>query len=159
MYIIVDFVRLIIKYIKYISLMERVYIDGIFDLFHRGHIESLKQAKNIRKNVYLVVGVISDRDANNYKRMPIINEDDRAELLRNVNIVDEVITNAPLVVTKEFVELNNIDLVVHGFSDNEDWDKQKDFFEYLINENKFEKIDYYNKTSTTDIINRIKTEY
>ena len=109
--------------------MERVYIDGIFDLFHRGHIESLKQAKNIRKNVYLVVGVISDRDANNYKRMPIINEDDRAELLRNVNIVDEVITNAPLVVTKEFVELNNIDLVVHGFSNNEDWDKQKDFFE------------------------------
>ena len=103
--------------------------------------------------------MISDRDANNYKRMPIINEDDRAELLRNVNIVDEVITNAPLVVTKEFVELNNIDLVVHGFSDNEDWDKQKDFFEYLINENKFEKIDYYNKTSTTDIINRIKTEY
>ena len=47
---------------------------------------------------------------------------------------------------------NNIDLVVHGFSNNEDWDKQKDFFEYLINENKFEKIDYYNKTSTTDIL-------
>ena len=91
--------------------------------------------------------------------MPIINEDDRAELLRSVNIVDKVITNVPLAITKEFVELNNIDLVVHGFSNNEDWEKQKDFFEYLINENKFMKIDYYDKTSTTDIINRIKTEY
>ena len=139
--------------------MKRVYIDGIFDLFHRGHIESLKQAKNICDNVYLMVGVISDQDANNYKRMPIINEDDRAELLRSVNIVDEVLTNVPLSVTKEFIELNNIDLVVHGFSNNEDWEKQKDFFEYLINENKFKKIDYYDKTSTTYIINRIKTKY
>ena len=139
--------------------MKRVYIDGIFDLFHRGHIESLKQAKNICDDVYLIVGVVSDKDATSYKRMPIINEDDRAELLRSVNIVDEVLTNVPLAVTKEFVELNNIDLVVHGFSNNEDWEKQKYFFEYLINENKFKKINYYDKTSTTDIINRIKTEY
>ena len=28
-----------------------VYIDGVFDLFHRGHLESLKKCKNICDNV------------------------------------------------------------------------------------------------------------
>jgi len=34
---------------------KRVYIDGIFDLFHRGHIESFKKTKNI----YGILAVIS----------------------------------------------------------------------------------------------------
>ena len=54
--------------------MKIVYIDGIFDLFHRGHLESLKQAKNIYEDCFLLVGVISDEEAKSYKREPIINE-------------------------------------------------------------------------------------
>ena len=136
-----------------------VYIDGIFDLFHRGHLESLKKAKNIRKNVYLIVGVISDEDSKNYKRLPIINENDREEIIRNIKFVDKVISYAPLVITKDFINNNNIDLVVHGFSNDNDWQKQKHFFEYLIKENKFEKITYYDKISTTEIIKNIKNNY
>ena len=139
--------------------MSRVYIDGIFDLFHRGHLESLKKAKNIRENSYLIVGVISDKDAENYKRLPIINEEDRIEIIKNINIVDEVIANSPLVLTKDFIEENKIDLVVHGFSNDSDWEKQKNFFDYLIKEGKFEKISYYDKISTTGIIKKIKDDY
>ena len=58
--------------------MKRIYIDGIFDLFHRGHLESLKQAKNIDKDIYLIVGIIDDETASGYKRKPIINQFDRA---------------------------------------------------------------------------------
>ena len=137
----------------------RVYIDGIFDLFHRGHLESLKKAKNSYENTHLIVGVISDKVAENYKRAPVINHQDRLEIIKSINIVDEVITDPPLVVTLQFVEENNIDLVVHGFANDEDWEKQKDFFKDLVEFNKFKRIDYYQKTSTTDIIKKIKSEY
>lgn len=139
--------------------MCRVYIDGIFDLFHRGHLESLKQAKKIEENTYLIVGVISDEVAKDYKRIPVISYEDRMEIIKNLSIVDEVIENPPLVITEEFVKINNIDLVVHGFSNEDDWEKQKDFFEFLTKNNKFKRIDYYDKTSTTDIISRIKNDY
>lgn len=136
--------------------MNRVYIDGIFDLFHRGHLESLRQAKNIYDNTYLIVGVISDEVARDYKRLPIISEVDRIEIIKSIEIVNEVIENAPLVITKDFVIRNNLDLVVHGFSNEDDWLKQKTFFEYLIQSGKFKKINYYQETSTTSIINKIK---
>ena len=136
--------------------MNRVYIDGIFDLFHRGHLESLRQAKNLYDNTYLIVGVISDEVARDYKRLPIISEVDRLEIIKSIDIVNEVIENAPLVITEDFVIRNNLDLVVHGFSNEEDWLKQKTFFEYLIQSGKFKKINYYQETSTTSIINKIK---
>ena len=139
--------------------MKRIYIDGIFDLFHRGHLESLKQAKNIDKDIYLIVGIIDDETASGYKRKPIINQFDRAEIIKNIKIVDEIIESAPLVLTREFIEENNIDLVVHGFANDNDWEKQQDFFKYLIENNKFKKINYYDKISTTDIINNIKRNY
>lgn len=132
---------------------NRVYLDGIFDLFHRGHLESIKQCKNLGKEV--IIGVISDKDANNYKRLPIINENDRAEIIRNVKLVDEVIENAPLIINLEFLEKNNIDLVVHGFANEDDYIKQKLFFETIEKVGKFKRIEYCTKTSTTDIINKI----
>ena len=75
---------------------KRVYIDGIFDLFHRGHLESFYKTKNIfgdkeSNTVEVIVGVISDKDAEKYKRLPIINEVDRCEIVKNIRIVDEVI--------------------------------------------------------------------
>ena len=137
----------------------RVYIDGIFDLFHRGHLESLKKAKNTYENSILIVGIISDEVAKDYKRKPVICHKDRIEIIKSINIVDEVIINPPLIVTLDFVKKNNIDLVVHGFSDDSDWEKQKSFFKELINVDKFKRIDYYKETSTTDIIKKIKDNY
>ena len=50
-------------------------------------------------------------------------------------------------------------MVVHGFADDNDWEKQKDFFKFLIDVNKFERINYYQRTSTTEIIKNIKLNY
>ena len=55
--------------------MTRVYMDGIFDLYHRGHVESFK--KCLKFGDELIIGVISDQDATKYKRKPIICEEDR----------------------------------------------------------------------------------
>jgi choline-phosphate cytidylyltransferase len=136
---------------------KKIYIDGVFDLFHRGHLESLRKAKNYSENSYLIVGIVSDEDAEGYKRKPIISFEDRCEIIKAINIVDEVIEKSPLVVTKEFIEEHGIDYVVHGFANQSDWDKQKSFFEPIID--KFGTIEYYDKISTTDIISKIKNNY
>ena len=133
----------------------RIYVDGIYDLFHRGHLESLKICKNLYENVYLIVGVIGDSDATNYKREPIYKEDDRYEIIRNIKFVDEIVENAPLIITEEFINKYNIDYVVHGFSTDSDSNNQKIFFEIPKKLNKFFEVPYYDKISTTDILNKI----
>ena len=139
-------------------MIKRVYVDGVFDLFHRGHLESIRKAKNVLNdpdNTYLIVGVVSDKDCESYKRTPIINEKDRLEIVKSIKFVDEIIFPCPLKITMNFVKENNIDLVVHGFSNDQDREKQKIFFEDIINNNVFQEIEYYDKISTTDIIKKL----
>lgn len=139
-----------------------VYIDGVFDLFHRGHLESLIKAKNCLndpKNTYLIVGIVSDKDATSYKRKPIISEEDRREIISSIKCVDRVICPCPLVIDMNFIIENNIDLVVHGFVSEEDRNKQKEFYETITKEGYFKEIEYYSKISTSDIIKNIKQNY
>tara|TARA_B100000674_G_scaffold365559_1_gene308073 strand:+ start:123 stop:530 length:408 start_codon:yes stop_codon:yes gene_type:complete len=128
-------------------------MDGVFDLFHRGHIEAIKKCKNFGDEI--VIGVISDKDAESYKRLPLINENDRIEIIKNLKIVNEVIPNAPLILNKEFIIDNNLDIIVHSFSNEKDFEKQKEFFKIPIEMGIFKKINYYSKVSTTDIIKKI----
>ncbi len=65
-----------------------VYTDGVFDLLHANHIALLKEARAIGDK--LVVGVVSDREAAKYKRLPIISQDERLFMIRNLSCVDEV---------------------------------------------------------------------
>lgn len=136
-----------------------IYTDGIFDLFHRGHIEYLNLIKKTYPNFKLYVGVINDQDATKYKRKPIYNHEDRVTIISNIKCVDNVIENAPLIVNEEFLNKYNIDLVVHGFSNEKDIEKQKEFFEIPVKLNKFASIPYYNKISSTEIIEKIKKYY
>ena len=139
--------------------MKRVYIDGVFDLFHRGHLESIIKAKSALDdpdNTYLIVGIVSDNDCSSYKRNPIINEEDRVEIIKSIKYVDQVIFPCPLNVTLEFIKENSIDLVVHGFSCEADREKQKDFFAEIKTAGYFKEIDYYSKISTTEIISKLK---
>lgn len=136
--------------------MFNIYIDGIYDLFHAGHINTLKNIKNMENNVKLIVGLINDKDATNYKRKPIINETNRYIMLESCKYVDEIITNAPLFITKDFMDNHKIDLVVHSFSNKNDENKQMEFFKVPIKMNRYKTIEYSNIESTTNIINRIK---
>lgn len=138
--------------------VKRVYIDGIFDVFHRGHLESLRKAKEFYSGeVELIVGVISDEDATKYKRKPIFNEEDRYLIIRSIKYVDEVILGSPLILTSEFIKKHKIDSVVHGFSDMDDYNKQKEFYSDI--ETIFHRIPYYKHESTTMILNKIYSQF
>ena len=128
----------------------RVYMDGIFDLFHVGHLEAIKMMKQFGS--YVIIGVVSDEDATEYKRKPIINELHRVEMLKQCKYVDEVIFPCPMSVTSEFMSANQISLVVHGFRDEDDYEKQKKYFkdvDLMI-------IPYSQLDNTTNIIHRVK---
>lgn len=129
-----------------------VYVDGVFDLFHAGHINFLKEAKKYGDK--LLVGVITDKDVESYKRTPIIAHSDRITMLKFCKLVDKVIEYPPLVITEEFILKNKIDLVIHA-----DDSKQEEFFKVPISKGIMKYIPYTSRISTTKLINSIAEKY
>jgi choline-phosphate cytidylyltransferase len=136
--------------------MKIIYTDGIFDLFHRGHLEYIKHCKETFDDVFLIVGIVNDKDATEYKRPPIYSENDRYEIVSNIRYVDKIVKDAPLIIDEKFMNEHQIDYVIHSFSNEADEEKQKEFYKFPIMLNKFMKIKYYMSISTTDIIQKIK---
>lgn len=132
-----------------------VYMDGVFDLFHIGHLEAIRQCSALGDKV--IIGVTGDKDAEGYKRSPIVPESERVAIIQALREVDQVICPCPLVVTERFMEDLGIDLVVHGFANDEDAERQKEFFETPVKMGKFRRIEYYRGLSTTDRINGIQS--
>lgn len=66
------------------------YTTGVFDLFHIGHLNLLKRAKE--NCDYLIVGVSTDELVQNYKRKtPVIPYKERVEIVKSLVFVDEVV--------------------------------------------------------------------
>ena len=66
------------------------YTQGTFDMFHIGHLNLLKHAKELCD--ILIVGVNSDELVEEYKhKKPIIHELERKEILQAIRYVDNVV--------------------------------------------------------------------
>lgn len=64
------------------------YTQGVFDMFHIGHLNLLNNAK--MQCDYLIVGVNSDALVRDYKsKITVINERDRCMIIQNIKAVDE----------------------------------------------------------------------
>ncbi|KAE9555039.1 hypothetical protein FO519_001785 [Halicephalobus sp. NKZ332] len=92
----------------------RIYTDGVYDLFHPGHIEQLRQAKEAFPKVHLIVGVCSDSETLEVKKcLPIMNEVERMNMVKQCKYVDEVYICPPFFPTLDFVDSIKADLVAH----------------------------------------------
>ena len=92
----------------------RIYADVVGDLFHRGHVEFFRKLSKLKKNSRVIIGIHSDETIMTYKRKPIFCMEDRIEIIKSCKFVDEIIPNAPLLITENFLKKHNIHFVVHG---------------------------------------------
>ena len=72
--------------------MTVVFTNGVFDILHPGHVRYLREARALGDK--LIVGINSDRSARALGKAPdrpINSENDRAEVLRALACVDEVV--------------------------------------------------------------------
>lgn len=67
-----------------------IFVNGTFDILHRGHLELLNYAKSLGN--YLCVGIDTDERVKEKKgpTRPIHNQDERKFFLENLKAVDEV---------------------------------------------------------------------
>lgn len=88
------------------------YIDMVGDLFHYGHVNQIKRVYDMGYNV--IVGVHSDETVQTYKRKPILTMDERIKVINVCVYVNSIIKDAPLIISKNFLDKHNIDMVFHG---------------------------------------------
>lgn len=132
------------------------YTTGVFDLFHIGHLNILKRAKE--QCEYLIVGVSTDEVAEAYKkRKPVIPFEERFEIIKAIRYVDKVIPQTSMD-KMEAWETLHFDVLFHG----SDWKGSAMYDEV---EKKLQSVGvdtvflpHTTGTSSTMIIDRLREE-
>ena len=86
-------------------------VDMSLTIIHHGHIRILQKASNLG---HVVVGLTSDDEIFKFKGfIPQLSFEQRKEIALAIRYVDEVVECGWLV-DEEFMDLHNIDFLVHG---------------------------------------------
>ena len=107
------------------------YIAGVFDLFHIGHLNMFKRAKEQCR--YLIVGVVSDEGVRlNKQAEPFVPFEERIEMVRSCRYVDEAV-KLPLnfAGTRDMFKKYHFDVQFSGSDYEHDpgWLAEKEFLE------------------------------
>ena len=107
------------------------YIAGVFDLFHVGHLEKFKLAKE--QCDYLIVGLVTDESVINIKKTtPFIPFEDRKAMLEACRYVDEVVAIPPnFGGTRDAWRMYGFDVQFSGsdYQNDPTWQASKEFLE------------------------------
>ena len=91
------------------------YTTGVYDMFHIGHLNILRRAKE--QCEYLIVGVSTDELVETYKhKLPVIPFEEREAIVAAIKYVDQVVTQTSLDKLAAWEQLH-FDVVLHG----DDW--------------------------------------
>lgn len=132
--------------------MRRIYAKVVADLMHPGHVEFFRQARALGDS--LTVNVVPDARVALAKRAPVLSTEERVELVRACRYVDEVITDGPKVITREFMDARGFHIYAFGANgDDELRTKLADCAD--LPADRKARVEYSTGISTTEIIARI----
>lgn len=125
---------------------KNVWVNGCFDVLHRGHIEMLKYAKSL--GTYLTVGIDSDNRVKLAKgsNRPFNAEEDRKYMLESISCVNRVIIFDTDEELRENIRESSSSLMVVG----SDWQGKK-----VIGQELVEGVSFFDRIgdySTTKIL-------
>lgn len=110
------------------------YTTGVFDLFHVGHLNILKRAKE--QCEYLIVGVSTDEVVTEYKhKTPIIPFEQRIAIVESIRYVDAVVPQKSMNKMEAWNKLK-FDVIFHG----SDWENSA-MYNQIIEEFKKVSVD------------------
>ena len=135
-----------------------VYVIGVFDLFHRGHLAFLERARACGDR--LVVAINGDDMVTSYKRRPIQSEEDRLAIVQALRCVDHAFVIRDYDNRLAMLE-HDVDVVVHG----DDWAADSYMEQIRVTPRFLERhgiellfVPYTSGVSTSALIERIRGE-
>lgn len=91
------------------------YTSGVFDLFHIGHVNILKEAHSLCD--YLIVGVTTDQFTKKIKnKFPVVPYKERIKIVRSCKFVDKAVKKKELNITTAWHKYQ-FDVMIKG----DDW--------------------------------------
>ena len=137
-----------------------IYTDGVYDVHHYGHANLFENIKKEFPESFLIVGVHTDENTTKYKYIPVMNEYERVKILESNKFIDKVIISHSWVITEDFINQHNIDLVCRDITTYKCTNKLtgeiiEDTYSIVKSLNKFYNIKYTDSISSSEIIDRI----
>ena len=128
------------------------YTSGVFDLFHIGHVNILRQSKALCDK--LIVGVSTDELVYKYKnKYPVIPEKERLKIIKSIKFVNHAIYQDSM---DKFINFKKLDFDIMFVGD--DWYNNTKWNKLELKFNKLGvKIIYfpYTKSTSSTKINKI----
>ena len=137
--------------------MTKVYVPGVFDVFHVGHLNYIQSAA--KQGDELIVGVQEDRSVLLHKGTRLVNSlPERIAIIEALRCVDSVISYTD-VFQGAILDAFNIDVFVCGkdYGSNSEFHAQKQTIEFCQNNNiKIVKLERTAMVSSTSIRSKLR---
>lgn len=132
------------------------YVPGVYDLFHIGHLNLIRRAKE--QSEYLLVGVLSDELVEHFKgKRPYIPFEERIAIVGAIKEVDEVVkVDFSNTVKMDAWNLYHYDAYFSGDDHKNEWEDERWALQALGSDIVF--LPYTKSTSSTMIKEQIQQE-
>ncbi|MDY0074556.1 MAG: pantetheine-phosphate adenylyltransferase [Acholeplasmataceae bacterium] len=110
--------------------MKKAVYPGTFDPLTIGHLDVIKRAVRLVDELHVVV-------ADNYKKTPTFSTDERIDMIKRVtqDIPNLIITSTSDLVVR-YAQKNNIDLMIRGLRNIQDYENEYMLYQFNRNINK-----------------------